>query len=348
MGLSWIEQKTLGLFVKTGGLISRSLYGGWGHLFMLHRVLPQSAIDEFPLNSGLAITPEKLEEYIRTFLSAGYEFISLDQLTTLLSKGKKPATRFIVITLDDGYRDNFIHGLPLFEKYRIPFTVYVTNCFPNNTAFLWWYALENKLSSPGTLEIEHESKPFKYTWCSKEEGNAIYTELAHLIKTVDSPTSRPELRKMLSSAAENSFGNLYTSWDELRELVNHPMITIGGHTMNHYQLSSLDEELAYNEILLSKQELEDQLQQPIRHFAYPYGGLSDATIREYQLAKKAGYETAVLNHPGNVFGSTKDHRLSIPRYSFGQSNSKEELENIQNGIRHFGFNGFKPEYTKDR
>jgi len=132
-----LKQKTLGLFVKTGGTLSRRLHGGIAHIFMLHRVLPSNESEQFTFNKGLVITPETLRKHIRFFKSRGYRFISLDELATILETKKTINEKYICLTLDDGYRDNFTYGLPVFEAEQVPVTVYVTNCFPNETALLW-------------------------------------------------------------------------------------------------------------------------------------------------------------------------------------------------------------------
>ena len=49
----------------------------------------------------------------------------------------------IVFTLDDGYLDNYTNALPIFIKYNVPFTIYITTSFPDHKFTMWWYALED-------------------------------------------------------------------------------------------------------------------------------------------------------------------------------------------------------------
>ena len=80
---------------------------------MLHRVLPENERNQFTLNKDLAISPEKLEEFILLFKAKGYAFVSLDEVQAWLEKKATIRQKFICLTFDDGYRDNLIHGLPI-------------------------------------------------------------------------------------------------------------------------------------------------------------------------------------------------------------------------------------------
>jgi peptidoglycan/xylan/chitin deacetylase (PgdA/CDA1 family) len=351
MGLNWIEQKSLGLFVKTRGVLSAPFFAGKGLIFMLHRVLPEQERNRFPVNNGLAISPEKLEEHILYFKKMNFEFISMDTLHSRLKNGVKPKKRFVIFTLDDGYKDNFTVGLPIFEKFDIPFTVYVSTCFPNKCEFPWWYLLEDKLSSPGQLTIHSENQELygtNFTWSSAEEGVELYPKLAEMIKASDSPNTRKYWQETLGlkvTQLDDAYIEMGCTWEDLEVYTKHPLVTIGAHTSNHYCLSRLSLEEAKHEIESSKKELENALNQKIEHFAYPYGGLEDATKRDYILAMEAGFKTAVLNHPGNVFSSTQKNLFSIPRYPLGEATPIQKLNEITNGITHFGANGFSPSYT---
>jgi peptidoglycan/xylan/chitin deacetylase (PgdA/CDA1 family) len=107
--------------------------------------------------------------------------------------------------------------------------------------------------------------------------------------------------------AGNIGGNSYWSsyrkdcsllgWDELREILlkGHE---IGSHTFSHSDMRKLSLSALRHEVKGSKTLLEEKLQVPIRHFAYP-GGLYSG--REIEAVKQAGYESAVSvgGHWGN-------------------------------------------------
>jgi peptidoglycan/xylan/chitin deacetylase (PgdA/CDA1 family) len=92
-------------------------------------------------------------------------------------------------------------------------------------------------------------------------------------------------------------GDAYLNWDEIRQLDHNPLFTIGGHTVDHLNLATISDDQQRFEITAGKLDIEAQLGHPINHLAYPYGAFNGASI---QLAREAGYLTAVTTMPGIV------------------------------------------------
>ena len=335
-----MNQKILALFVKTNGTLSQKLFGGFAHIFMLHRVLPEEQKKKYSFNKDLAITPDFLEQNIIKLKQKGYQFISLDELHTMLQSGKKPKQRYICITLDDGYRDNVTYGLPIFKKHDVPFTIYVTNCFPNKTAHFWWYWLEEKIQNEE--EIVWEGKT--YVTQTEDQQRTAYNAIREAIKNASQAKRTEYVEHFFGKTKkeiEHASNELALTWEELNALKNEPLATIGAHTMHHLSLAHQTNEEMMFEVKQSKTELEDKLQIKIEHFAYPYGSLLDANKREFEFVKKIGFKTATLNHPGNVFMQSIATLEKLPRYPLGNSTTEERLIHSLNGIRHYAVNGWR-------
>lgn len=340
--MGFIKDKALGFFVKTKGVVSDPIYGGIGISFMLHRVLPAALRDQYTINRDLAITPEHLDTVIRYLLKKGCRFASLDELYDTLQSGRRPDSKLVCLTLDDGYRDNLLYGLPVFKKYNIPVTIYVTNCFPHHTALLWWYWLEEALYSTDHLSIDTAALRRDYRWATPQEGTAIFPEIRMALKSLPKAEITEAMKKTFSKDEESIHAEcdiLSLTWEEIRQLSADPLVTIGAHTMNHLSLRTLtDAELDY-EILASKKELEEKTGQAVEHFAYPYGTIADAYTREYAFAKKH-FKTAVLNRRGNISLGQAAYTECIPRMPMGQNITPEKLDQMLNGITHFSDHGF--------
>ena len=72
---------------------------------------------------------------------------------------------------------------------------------------------------------------------------------------------------------------------------------IGAHTLTHPNLTQISAEQAFEEMTLSKKNIEETLQIKIISFAYPYGSLNE-NLKE--LAKKAGFDFAVATDTGGM------------------------------------------------
>jgi peptidoglycan/xylan/chitin deacetylase (PgdA/CDA1 family) len=338
--MNWVNQKILGLFVKTNGIISKPLFGGIGHIFMLHRVLPDDLRNKYTINRELAITPAFLEQTIINLIKENYRFISLDELHVILEENRKINQKFICFTLDDGYRDNITYGLPIFEKFEIPLTIYVTNSFPNGTAHFWWYWLEEKVNRENELTWKNKIHPLK----SEEQKLAIYNFLRSEIKKsnlLNRTKICSELFEKTPEQIQQECAEIALSWEELINYKSHELMTIGAHTMNHLSLANLSEEEMKSEIESGKLEMEEKLEIKIDHFAYPYGSFEDAGKREFDFVRQLNFKTATMNHPGNVFSGSYKSRTYLPRYPLGNNTNQKKLSNYLNGIHHFSTNEWK-------
>lgn len=103
---------------------------------MLHRVAEQRS--EIPEQRELEVTPEWLEQKILEYQKKGYTFVSINDVSLFQVSGFK-FHRFVCVTFDDGYRDNYTLAYPLLKRLGVPFTVYVTTGFIDNRLPMWWY-----------------------------------------------------------------------------------------------------------------------------------------------------------------------------------------------------------------
>lgn len=92
-----------------------------GGVWMLHRVTDEVSVLES--QRRYEITPAKLESLIRTYLERGYEFVSMAEVEKRMSGDSNG--KFVAVTLDDGYEDNYSVAYPIFKKYNVPFCVYI-------------------------------------------------------------------------------------------------------------------------------------------------------------------------------------------------------------------------------
>lgn len=86
---NFINNKLLGLLVKTNGFISKPLFAGIGHILCFHRVVNKAEDGRIINNSGKEISVDKLRFIVSFFLARGYDFINMDQLYERISKKEK-------------------------------------------------------------------------------------------------------------------------------------------------------------------------------------------------------------------------------------------------------------------
>lgn len=102
--------------------------------------------------------------------------------------------------------------------------------------------------------------------------------------------------KAVNYIVYNFIGRLnYMTKSDIKELAESGLVEIGSHTLNHADLRTIPENIAYNEAYLSKSDLEKDFGIKVESTAYPWGFYNDKVKR---LVKKAGYTTAVTSDEG--------------------------------------------------
>jgi peptidoglycan/xylan/chitin deacetylase (PgdA/CDA1 family) len=74
-----------------------------------------------------AIDPERFEAHMLALARQGMQPVSMEALSDWLENGKTLSTGAFVLTFDDGFRDVREHALPVLERLRWPFTVFLVS-----------------------------------------------------------------------------------------------------------------------------------------------------------------------------------------------------------------------------
>ncbi|MFC1508175.1 polysaccharide deacetylase family protein [Candidatus Omnitrophota bacterium] len=90
----------------------------------------------------------------------------------------------------------------------------------------------------------------------------------------------------------------YLTWDQVIELSESGLVSIGSHTMTHAWLPGKATQDLDMEIYDSKRAIESHLRKEVNSFSYPLGGF-DRYIREKVI--NAGYKIAVATNPGKDY-----------------------------------------------
>jgi len=71
------------------------------------------------------VKTEEFEKQMRYLKENNFNVISLKELEENLEKGQIPS-RTVVITFDDGYKDNLINAFPILERFNLPAAIFVS------------------------------------------------------------------------------------------------------------------------------------------------------------------------------------------------------------------------------
>lgn len=323
------------LYYTGAGRLMSPLTGGAGVIFTLHHVRParRDGAAAFDPNGILAVTPEFLDGVIRQVIEAGYEILSLDEAAVRLKTGgSRP---FACFTLDDGYRDNRDHALPIFRRYGVPFTIYVPSAFADGTGELWWLTLERTLAKAAAVEIDMDGEARRFETRTADEKQAVFDAIYWWLRAIPEREARAAVAALAAAHGIDPLDACreeVMSWEELRALSRDPLVTIGAHTTGHFALSKLSREEARTQIADNVARIEAEIGKPCRHFSYPYGCEKSAGEREFALCRELGLATAVTTRKGMIHSRDASRMTGLPRMSLnGEFQDRRYIEVLLSG-----------------
>ena len=286
--------------------------GVLGVVYMLHHICEKDA-KLIPTNEELKVPPAFLEKIILRYKRLGFDFMSLDQLNEMIRSGVPNRRPFVAFTIDDGYLDNYTNALPVFEKYDVPFAIFVATDFIDKKAILWWDSIE-ELIMTHDLITTGDGKTYMCNTFQQRWNTFRY--LRERILNLDQNYLEQELNEMFASYSIDWYGPIKQkamTWSQIRTLANHPLCTIGGHTVSHPALKKLSENEAEQEIKEGVKIIEQAIQQPVRYFAYPYGTLYEIGEREFCIIEKLDIQLAFMAHHGCITIGNMKNVTRLPR-----------------------------------
>ncbi len=303
-------------------------------ILMYHRVLPKRApsVDQggwerYRSLPGIVVTPTLFEAQL-TFLTKRYNVISLSQLLDQLDAGGPLPERSVVITFDDGWRDNYAYAYPLLQKYGIPATIFLTTAYVGTSKIFWPEEVIYHFSMVAAGEqVTSEIRDIEKTQplavlikriikASGLKRTMLLDRLIGKMKYLPQEDREAILVGLRSSdARHSSMGEkerVMLDWSEVKEMQSGG-ISFGSHGVNHELLTMIGSDRVFQQLRESKRLLESKLGCSVDTLAYPNGDFNESIKR---LALQSGYRCAVSVRREHVSAATD-------RYALGRINIHE-------------------------
>lgn len=221
--------------------------------------------------------------------------ISLAQWRAARTGGPPLPARPVLLTFDDGYRTVRTHGLPILQRYGIPAVVFVCSDPVAERRMFWWDAVARSHGETEALRLK--AMPY-------DEWLPLCANVHGFIDSAD--PSAP------------------LTIEDLRTLVDSPLIEVGSHTASHAILAQAGMSQQRSEIFRNKTHLEAWTGRSVTAFAYPNGrrGL-DYTSETVQLVEQYGFDFAFTSEPG--FATSEESPLEQRRFLMLAGTSAAEL-----------------------
>jgi protein-tyrosine-phosphatase/peptidoglycan/xylan/chitin deacetylase (PgdA/CDA1 family) len=262
-----------------------------------------------PYDSGtFSGSAEQFDEQV-SYLKRRFHIVGLDEACKIAAGDQLPPGTSILITFDDGYRDNYTSAFQILRSHNVPACFFLTTAFVGTGTVPWWDAIACvvKQSKNRLIRLQYP-QPVTFNLEAEEPSQAIVQilELYKSSKMRDRERFLSDLEEECGVERPSTDSNRrFLSWDEAREMQQCGM-AFGAHTHTHEILSKLSLEQQEEELRISRETIEKQLSHPVEVMAYPFGDRS-AFSREtsMDLLERTGYSAAFSMYGGvNLPGET--------------------------------------------
>ena len=231
-----------------------------------------------------------------------------------------------MLTFDDGYRNNFTHALPILRRYSAPATFFVATNFAVSPRPFWFDRLDYALQQAPLhgREIRVGSFTMRLDDSSRDALCESYKRLRRTAKGLRMADQEflhdmEQLACQLEAESGHALSDLHqdddwsatATWDDIREAAGED-VTIGSHTADHIRLAHVSEDVAADQLLRSKHDIEKHTGKPCWCVCYPNGSYAEAPLR---LARECGYACGLTTEEGlNCVGDDimRLKRLNLP------------------------------------
>jgi peptidoglycan/xylan/chitin deacetylase (PgdA/CDA1 family) len=251
------------------------LAGTWNGLLVLnyHRIgKPNGSLLDWDLWSA---DEETFDQQVR-YLARNFDLIGLDDLQQVLQRPlESTINRFVMITFDDGYRDNFELAYPILRSHNATAAFFVTTGFIDRPMVPWWDEIAWMVRSSVKHGIDANIWTIQPLEFDDPDRQAAIKSLLQIYKNLDGRETRRYLDFLAVATGSGRCPSeladeLWMTWDMLREMQAGGMC-FGTHTVNHPVLSSLSAEGQSMELCESRLRLETELGREITAMSYPIG-----------------------------------------------------------------------------
>lgn len=227
-------------------------------------------------------------------LAARYRVVSIPRVLAALDGGAPLPPRAVLLTFDDAYRSFAEVAWPLLRRHGFPAALFVPTAYPDRREpRFWWDRLEQafaRATRRAPLETPVGVLPLA-TPAERARAHGLVKRHVKDLPHAETLARTDELCLALGAANEE---HEVLGWEELRALARQGVV-LGAHSRTHPRLDRVSKAQAREEIRGSLCDLEREIPDQPRVFAYPDGRFDDELV---EVARAAGVELAFTTRRG--------------------------------------------------
>ena len=239
--------------------------------------------------------------------------------------------RYVIVTFDDGYRDNYEKAFPILKQHGLHATFFVPTGFVDKRELSWWdlIAWMIRHSDAGeipagkwfssSLSLRGTDRERAINEALKKYKSLPGRDTEHFIADLADATRHASLPVHLGD-------ELWVTWNNIREMRLGGM-TIGGHTVNHPLLARLTSAEQFAEIRGCFDRLNEMTGVRPKAFSYPVGKRDTFNTITRAILLTVGFEYA-FSFYGGYQNLLDIDLLDIKRVNIGRRTTQTIFESM--------------------
>ena len=187
---------------------------------LMYHYISQPPADADAVRRDISVAPAVFEEHLRYMRENGYQTITLDDLLAYLTQGTPLPPKPVILTFDDGYRDNYTNAFPLLQKYDMVGCFFIITDFVDEERpeYMLWSQIEEmaaagqRFGSHGRNHVDLRGKSDDYlVWQALGGMENIEAHLGYHPRWVAYPSGSYDTRTIEIYKSANYWGGLTTA-----------------------------------------------------------------------------------------------------------------------------------------
>jgi len=290
-----------------------------------HRVLPHLDEATYPFDLELVSALEAEFDWQMAYVARHFVPVTCAQVAATLAGGPLLPRRAVMVTFDDGFRDNHDVALPVLRRRGVPAVFFVSTGYVGTHAVFWFDRIVHLLlrTSLRTLRLEAIDVDVHLGDGTPAARRAAAANVLSRLKRVDDVVRLRVLEELDTQAGvalddATRAASEPMTWDHVRAL-NAAGMEIGSHTVSHPILARTAPATMRAELEQSKADIERETGQAPLALAYPVGGVSAVDDAVIAATSAAGYQIAFTYRSGvnplPIAAPLLLKRLHVERYT---------------------------------
>jgi O-antigen/teichoic acid export membrane protein/peptidoglycan/xylan/chitin deacetylase (PgdA/CDA1 family) len=290
-----------------------------------HRVLADLDESRYAFDAELVSARREEFDWQMAYVARHFQPVTCAQVADAINAGTALPKRAVMVTFDDGFRDNYEVAFPVLKHHGVPGLFFVSTGYIDRQEPFWFDWIVHVFLQTAETRVHLEAIEETI-----ELGATPQTRRAAALQLLRTLKRAPETKRLrvveqlrqltrVVMSPEALAQSAPMTWDHVREMSRAGM-EFGSHTVSHPILSTISDPAALQlELGSSKARIEQETGVPTIALAYPVGGRNAVNEQVLQATAAAGYQFAFTYLPGVNKLSTSQrfmlNRIQVERYT---------------------------------